>query len=112
MEMQNRYAEGQEFLVSRAPDWAPDNGLAFHNWWRLALFHLKQEDYAAALKLYDDEIDASESDISLELVDASALLWRITLGGRDRQPGSDGNNGASCRGIGMFRDDRIRRTML
>jgi hypothetical protein len=57
--------------------------LAFHNWWHLALFHLEQEDYAAALKLYDDEIDASESDISQELVDASALLWRITLGGHD-----------------------------
>ena len=83
MEMQNRYQEGQQLLRSRENDWAPDNGFAFHNWWHLALFHIEQEDFAGALKLYDEQILASASDVSLQLADASALLWRLHLQGVD-----------------------------
>jgi tetratricopeptide (TPR) repeat protein len=79
LEMQNRYAEGQQFMRSRVNDWAPDNGFAFHNWWHLALFHLEEEDFDGALKLYDEEILPGESEVSLQMLDASALLWRIQL---------------------------------
>jgi len=80
LEMQNRYEEGQQFLRSRVDDWAPDNGFAFHNWWHLALFHLEQEDHAGALDLYDEQIlPGGESEISLQMLDASALLWRLHL---------------------------------
>ena len=83
MEMQNRHEEGQKFLGSRTDDWAPDNGFAFHNWWHLALFHLEQLDYDGALALYDQQILPTESDVSLQMLDASALLWRIHLQGVD-----------------------------
>lgn len=81
MEMQNRYEEGQDFMRSTSPDWAPDNGFAFHNWWHLGLFHIEQEDFDGALKLYDTEILPGESDVSLQMLDASALLWRLKLQG-------------------------------
>ena len=79
LEMQNRYEEGQQFLRSRVDDWAPDNGFAFHNWWHLALYHLEQEDFAGALQLYDEQILPGDSDVSLQMLDASALLWRLQL---------------------------------
>ena len=41
MEMQGRVGDGIEWLTSRAPDWSIDDGLAFHNWWHLALHHLE-----------------------------------------------------------------------
>jgi tetratricopeptide (TPR) repeat protein len=81
LEMQNRYEEGQQFMRSRADDWAPDNGFAFHNWWHLALFHLEQEDFTGAIKLYDEQILPGESNVSLQMLDASALLWRLHLQG-------------------------------
>lgn len=79
MEMQNRFEEGQAFLRDRVDDWSPDNGFAFHNWWHLALFHMEQEDFQAAIRLYDENILPGDTDVSLELVDASALLWRLHL---------------------------------
>ncbi|MFT4561607.1 MAG: tetratricopeptide (TPR) repeat protein [Gammaproteobacteria bacterium] len=85
-EMQNRYREGQTLLTSRVDDWAPDNGFAFHNWWHLGLFYLEREDYASALELYDEKIAPQESDISLEILDASALLWRLQLQGQNVGP--------------------------
>jgi tetratricopeptide (TPR) repeat protein len=83
LEMQNRYEEGQQFMRASVDDWAPDNGFAFHNWWHLALFYLEQEDYRAALQLYDEQILPGDSDVSLQMLDASALLWRIHLQGVD-----------------------------
>lgn len=83
LEMQNRYVEGQAFLTSTVDDWAPGNGFAFHNWWHLGLFYLEQQDFAAALNLYDERIAPNESSISLEIVDATALLWRLSLQDRD-----------------------------
>ena len=85
LEMQNRYEEGQQFMRTRVDDWAPDNGFAFHNWWHLALFYMEQEDYASALQLYDEQILPGESEVSLQMLDASALLWRLHL--QDVDPG-------------------------
>ena len=78
-EMQNRYEEGQEFMRTRVEDWAPDNGFAFHNWWHLGLYHLEQEDFDGVLTLYDEQILPEDSDVSLQMLDASAMLWRLYL---------------------------------
>jgi hypothetical protein len=81
MEMQGRLRDGVDFLTSRESDWAVNNGLAFHHWWHLALFHLDGGDFAQVLDLYDRRIRASASQVPLEMIDASALLWRLELRG-------------------------------
>jgi tetratricopeptide (TPR) repeat protein len=83
MEMTGRTDEGIRFLGDRRPDWAPDNGFAFHNWWHLALFHLEVGDQERALAVYDQHIRPRSSKIAYENVDASALLWRLQLRGAD-----------------------------
>jgi tetratricopeptide (TPR) repeat protein len=82
-EMQGRQAEGIRWLTSREQDWAPDNGFAIHNWWHLALYHLDLGDYVAVLDLYDQRVRAQPSKFALDLVDATALLWRLSLQGVD-----------------------------
>ena len=81
MEMQNRFQEGQNFLRASVNNWAPDNGLAFHNWWHLALFHLEENDFDGAIQLYDEKIFIADSDASMQLADAAAMLWRMHLQG-------------------------------
>ncbi len=81
MEMQGRTEEGIGFLSSRVPDWAPDNMLSYHNWWHLALYHLERGDTDAALGIYDRNIRPQPSAVALEMVDASAMLWRLRLRG-------------------------------
>ena len=83
LEMQNRFEEGEHFLMQSSNNWAPDNGFAFHNWWHLGLFFIEQERFADALKLYDEQIYVEDSDVSLQMLDASALLWRLHLQGID-----------------------------
>jgi len=82
-EMQGRYEEGKTMYRSRENDWAPGNGFAFHNWWHLALYHIEHEDFDGALALYDEQILPGDSDVSLQLLDASAMLWRLYLQGVD-----------------------------
>jgi tetratricopeptide (TPR) repeat protein len=83
MEMQGRIDEGIEWLVSREADWAPGNSFAFHNYWHLTLFYLDQARYAEALSLYDTHIHSEPPDAALQLLDATALLWRLHLEGID-----------------------------
>ena len=56
---------------------------AFHNWWHLALFHLDAGRYDEALALYDARIHPGPAQYVLTLIDATALLWRLTLEGVD-----------------------------
>ena len=79
MEMQGRIDEGIDWLESRAPDWSPGNGFAFHNWWHLALYRLDRHEHDAALALYDRSIYPEPLDACLVLVDATSLLWRLSL---------------------------------
>lgn len=69
LEMQGRREEGIVWM------------LAVHNWWNLVLFHLEQGDIATTLALFDEAIDGHQP----ELVDSSALLWRLQLRGVDVQ---------------------------
>lgn len=81
LEMTGRVDEGIDWLETRRGDWAPDNSFAFHLAWHLALFHLDRAETARVLEVYDSAIYPSPSDIALNLVDASALLWRMYLNG-------------------------------
>ena len=56
-----------------------NNGFAFHNWWHLALFHLEAGNFARVLELYDRRIRSTPSEVPLEMIDATALLWRLEL---------------------------------
>jgi len=79
MEMQGRLRDGIEWLTTRESDWSINNGFAFHNWWHLALFQLESGNHARVLELYDQRIRATPSEIPLEMIDATALLWRLEL---------------------------------
>jgi tetratricopeptide (TPR) repeat protein len=83
MEMQGQIDDGIAWLESRESDWAPDNGIAFHNWWHLALFYLDSARYDQVLDLFDRAIHPERSPILLSLVDATSLLWRLYLEGVD-----------------------------
>jgi len=81
MEMQGRQADGIKFMTGRIGDWATDNGFAFHNWWHLALYHLDLGEHDRVLDLYDTRIRANPTELPLEMLDATALLWRLHLRG-------------------------------
>lgn len=83
LEMQGRADEGVKFLGSSADVWAPNSTFSFHNFWHQALFAIDSGDVPSALKLYDEKISAGGFGQALELVDGSALLWRLTLLGHD-----------------------------
>jgi len=83
MEMTGRTADGIAWLEQTSEGWAPGSMLACHNWWHLALLHLDRGDVAAALRLYDTKIAAGGFAQLLELVDASAFLWRVGTLGHD-----------------------------
>lgn len=50
-----------------------------HNWWHLALFHLDLEQFDEVLALFDGPIFGARSALVLDLVDATAMLWRLQL---------------------------------
>jgi hypothetical protein len=83
LEMQGRIAEGVRWLEQREPDWSPENFFAVHNYWHLALFQLELGDHAPVLALYDAKVRGGGSEVIMDLVDASALLWRLQLVGVD-----------------------------
>jgi hypothetical protein len=76
--------EGLRYFDERRADWGEGNALAVHNWWHCALFTLETGDLDAVRRLYDQRIHHAESaGLALELLDASALLWRLLLEGQD-----------------------------
>jgi tetratricopeptide (TPR) repeat protein len=83
LEMTNRVVDGQQWLTSRTDDWSEDNFFAVHNWWHLALFYLDQQRWDEVLSLYDTRIRGTDSAAIMDMLDASALLWRLRLHGVD-----------------------------
>jgi hypothetical protein len=63
--------------------WATDSFFAVHNWWHLALYHLDRGDIDEVLALYDGPVRGGASGIVMELIDATAMLWRLHLAGAD-----------------------------
>ena len=83
-EMQGRVDEGIQFLAGDGTQWESGNLFTVHNWWHLALYQLEAGRPEASLAIYDAEIHHNESaGVPIEMVDASALLWRLMLDGVD-----------------------------
>jgi hypothetical protein len=81
--MRNDPRAGIAWLAPNAPVWSDGSFLAVHNWWHLALYHLELDDPDAVLRLYDASIGGPGSSVVLDLLDQSALLWRLMLRGAD-----------------------------
>lgn len=82
LEMRNDPDAGVAWLGPNAQAWATESFLAVHNWWHLALFHLELGREDEVLRLYDQSIGTG-SAVMLDLVDATAMLWRLQLRGVD-----------------------------
>jgi tetratricopeptide (TPR) repeat protein len=83
MEMQCRPREGIAWMQKNAEGWSRDSFFAVHNWWHVALYHLELGEIDEALALFDGPVYGSRSRVILEMVDASAMLWRLQLRGID-----------------------------
>ena len=75
-EMQGRAAEGARWMASVDAEGPTAN----HLWWHLALYHLQLERPEQALGVYDRRM---RLEGLAQLIDASALLWRLHLAGLD-----------------------------
>lgn len=83
-EMRGQVRQGLNYFGAREADWGDGNGLAVHNWWHRALFALDAGDLQTVRRIYDTSVHhAKSSGLALELLDASALLWRLMLDGHD-----------------------------
>jgi tetratricopeptide (TPR) repeat protein len=82
-EMRNDPARGIDWLAPNTEHWARDSFFAVHNWWHLALFNLEQDRVDEVLALYDRAIGGPGSSVVLDMIDQSALLWRLWLRGVD-----------------------------
>lgn len=79
---QRRIDDGLALLHGAAPTWATHTpSLRAHNWWHTALLHLANEDVAAALRAYRENVVGVDAASVFEHVDAISLLWRAELAG-------------------------------
>lgn len=83
LEMQDRVDEGIAWLNEDTEAWSKDSFFAVHNWWHLALYHLEHDQIPRVLELFDGPIFGHRPQTAMDLIDASALLWRLQLRGVD-----------------------------
>lgn len=83
-EMQARIDAGLRFMEERRANWSTGNFFVVHNAWHEALFRSDIGDIEGALAIYDTTLHNTESaKVALEMLDATALLWRLHLDGID-----------------------------
>lgn len=83
LEMQGKVEPGIAWLRGLQPHWSQAGGLAVHQWWHLALYLIEAGRFDEVLEIYDTNITAPTAPLTLDLVDAAALLWRLDLVGVD-----------------------------
>ncbi|MCW5666113.1 MAG: tetratricopeptide repeat protein [Piscinibacter sp.] len=81
LEMQGRRSEGIAWLRRDSAHWSEGSFFAVHNWWHLALFHLGLDQLDEVFTLLDERVLGTASPVVLDMIDASALLWRLQLRG-------------------------------
>ena len=77
-----RFNDGMQYYDARASHWMTENYFLIHNWWHYALFALEAGDIARVLEIFDSALfNEASGGLALQLLDASALLWRLKLEG-------------------------------
>lgn len=74
---------GLRWLRDRAEYWGDSTVVVTHLWWHLALLHLAEGDNETALAIYDERVRIGNSSEIADMIDASALLWRLDLLGME-----------------------------
>ena len=83
LEMRGRQEDGVAWMCADTDAWSRDSFFAVHNWWHLALYHLDLGEIDRVLALFDGPIYGARSKVVLDMIDGSALLWRLHLRGVD-----------------------------
>lgn len=83
MEMSGRTAEGKAWLQSNRAGWKPCAAFGQHLAWHLALLHVAEGEHAAALDLFDGELEPARDGDFRDVANAVALLWRLEQHGVD-----------------------------
>ena len=84
LETESRQREGIAFLKESQPAWSKAHALSVHNGWHLALYLIEEGRFEEVLADYDRHVAPKiAADGLLDLVDASAVLWRLELAGAD-----------------------------
>jgi hypothetical protein len=81
--LHGRPRDGIAWMRDNIENWSGDSFLKIHNWWHLALYHYELGEADEVLSLYDGPIYGERSTLALNMLDASAILWRLHLGGVD-----------------------------
>jgi hypothetical protein len=83
-EMRGMNDQGLHFLNGTQATWGQGNLFSVHVWWHLTLFLLEQQRIDEIFDVYDRQVHHPDSSgVPLEMLDASALLWRLYLDGTD-----------------------------
>jgi tetratricopeptide (TPR) repeat protein len=83
--------DGVRWMAQHARAWGSSAAVATHCAWHAALFHLAAGRADRALAIYDRHVQAAGRPELADLIDASALLWRVQLrGGQDGPAGPVG----------------------
>lgn len=80
-EMTERPRAGVRWMYQHLAGWGTGTVVAMHCWWHIALFRVAQGRFGGALAVYDQQIRRSHSSDLGDLIDASALLWRVEMRG-------------------------------
>ncbi|HET7159523.1 MAG TPA: tetratricopeptide repeat protein, partial [Burkholderiales bacterium] len=82
-ELSGRVADGIRWLRGQEAGWGVNTTVATHCWWHLALLHLQEEGTRRALAVYDTHVRHERSIAIADLIDASSLLWRVSMQQQD-----------------------------
>ncbi|MEL7099376.1 MAG: tetratricopeptide repeat protein [Pseudomonadota bacterium] len=82
-DMTARPGMGIALIEENCAAWDHCNNFRTHVWWHKALLHLDRGEVDTALALYDDEIRADKTDDYRDIANATSLLMRLELEGRD-----------------------------
>ena len=84
MEMQERHAEGIEWIDGLEKDWSTAGTFRYHLFWHRCLFYLERGETEAILEHYDRHISQDvASGFYLDVCNCASLLRRLEMNGID-----------------------------